>query len=61
MAAMLLASGSEIVYVGMYGSATDGAICPVTYLSAIINPSSSAPPVWNDLTLNSGRPTTPKR
>jgi Abnormal spindle-like microcephaly-assoc'd, ASPM-SPD-2-Hydin len=52
MAAMPLASGSEIVYVGMYGAATYGANLPGHVLSATIDPTSSATPVWNDLTLN---------
>ena len=52
MAAMPLAGGGEIVYVGMYGSANNGANLPGHVLSAIVNPASSAAPVWNDLTLN---------
>ncbi len=53
MAAMPLTSGSEIVYLGMYGSANNGANLPGHVLSATLNPSSSASPTWNDLTLNS--------
>ena len=52
MAAMPLAAGGEIIYVGMYGSAGYGANLPGHVLSATIDPSSSTPPVWNDLTLN---------
>lgn len=52
IAAMPLASGSEIVYVGMYGAATYGANLPGHVLSATIDPSSNASPVWHDLTLN---------
>ncbi len=52
MAAMALASGGEIIYLGMYGSANDGANLPGHVLSAILNPSSGAAPAWNDLTLN---------
>ncbi len=52
IAAIPLASGSEIVYVGMYGAATYGANLPGHVLSATINPTSSAAPLWNDLTLN---------
>ncbi len=52
IAAMPLANGSEVVYVGMYGSTDYGANLPGHVLSAIINPSSAASPTWNDLTLN---------
>ncbi len=44
--------GSEVIYVGMYGAASNGANLPGHVLSATINPSSSAAPVWHDLTLN---------
>jgi hypothetical protein len=53
MAAMLLTSGSEIIYLGMYGSANNGANLPGHVLSATLNPSSGSSPTWNDLTLNS--------
>ena len=46
MAAMPLAAGSEVIYLGMYGSANDGANLPGHVLSAIFNPSSSAAPTW---------------
>ena len=52
MAAMPLASGSEIIYLGTYGSANNGANLPGHVLSAIFNPSSNSAPTWNDLTLN---------
>lgn len=52
IAAMPLASGGEVIYVGMYGAAGNGANLPGHILSAIFNPSSSATPVWRDLTLN---------
>jgi hypothetical protein len=49
MAAMELPGGSEIVYVGMYGSANGGATLPGHVLSAIVTPG-GATPVWRDLT-----------
>lgn len=49
MAAMELSGGSEIVYVGMYGSANGGATLPGHILSAILTPG-GATPVWRDLT-----------
>jgi len=52
LAAMALPGGNEIVYVGMYGSANGGAALPGHVLSAVINPSSSGSPVWQDLTGN---------
>ncbi len=52
MAAQALAGGSEAVYVGMFGSANGGANLPGHVLSATINPGSSTPPVWKDLTLS---------
>jgi hypothetical protein len=52
MAAAQLSSGGEVIYVGMYGSATYGSILPGHVLSAVYNPSSGASPTWNDLTLN---------
>ena len=50
MAAMQLPDGAEIIYVGMYGSATNGSNLPGHILSAVIDPASSAPLTWNDLT-----------
>ena len=52
MAAMPLNSGGEMIYVGMYGSATNGSLLPGHVLSAVYDPSSGAIPTWNDLTLN---------
>ncbi len=52
MAALPLANGNEVVYVGMYGSTDYGANLPGHVLSATVNPSSAALPTWNDLTLN---------
>jgi hypothetical protein len=52
MTAMELPGGSEVVYVGMYGSLNGGANLPGHVLSATIKPASSSPPVWRDLTQN---------
>ena len=52
IAAMPLASGGEIIYLGMYGSATNGSLLPGHVLRAIYNPASGSTPTWNDLTLN---------
>ena len=52
MAVMPLGSGGEIIYLGMYGSATNGSLLPGHVLSAVYNPASSSAPTWNDLTLN---------
>jgi hypothetical protein len=52
MAAVALSGGSEVVYVGMFGSLNGGANLPGHVLSATINSASSSPPVWQDLTLN---------
>ncbi len=52
MAAQLLADGSEIIYLGTYGSANGGSNLPGHVLSATFNPSSSTSPTWTDLTLN---------
>ncbi len=50
MAAMALAGGSEVVYVGMYGSANGGLLLPGHVLTATFNPSSGSEPLWTDLT-----------
>jgi hypothetical protein len=52
MAALPLSSSSEVIYLGTYGAASNGANLPGHVLSAIVNPSSQAAPVWHDLTLN---------
>jgi hypothetical protein len=46
-----LPSGGEIVYVGMYGLATNGASLAGHVLSATVNFSSGAMPAWTDLAL----------
>ncbi len=52
MAAAAVAPGREIIYLGMYGSASNGANLPGHVLSAVFDPSSGALPTWTDLTLN---------
>jgi hypothetical protein len=52
MAAMVVAGGGEIIYLGMYGSDNGGGNLPGHVLSVLINPSSSTPAVLTDLTLN---------
>ncbi len=52
MAALAISPSSEVIYVGTYGAASNGANLPGHVLSATINTSSSAAPVWQDLTLN---------
>ncbi len=52
MAAMPLASGGEVIYLGMYGAASNGSNLPGHILSATLNPASGVAPVWQDLTLN---------
>jgi hypothetical protein len=52
IAAMALPGGSEIVYLGMYGSANGGANLPGHLLRVLINPSSNTPAVVTDLTLS---------
>jgi hypothetical protein len=52
MAAMPLANGGEIIYVGMYGALDGGANLQGHVLAATIDPGSSVAPVWQDLTLN---------
>ncbi len=51
IAVLPLSSGGEMIYVGMYGSATNGSLLPGHILSAVFNPTSGTP-TWNDLTLN---------
>ena len=50
MAALALAGGSEVVYVGMYGAASGGNLAGHV-LRTTVNPGSGIP-VWRDLTLN---------
>jgi len=52
VAALKISSSSEVIYAGMYGAGYNGANLPGHVLSAVLNPSSGAGPVWNDLTLN---------
>jgi hypothetical protein len=52
MAAMALANGSEVIYLGMYGSAFNGANLPGHVLSTTFNPAASGPATWTDLTAN---------
>ncbi len=52
IAAMPAASGGEIIYAGMYGSASNGTLLPGHVLSAVYSPASGSTPTWNDLTLN---------
>jgi len=52
MAALALSPSSEVIYVGTYGAASNGANLPGHVLSATVDTSSSATPVWQDLTLN---------
>jgi hypothetical protein len=52
MAAMALPGGGETIYVATYGSAYENARLAGHIFSATVNPASSAPLVWQDLTLN---------
>jgi hypothetical protein len=52
MAATPIASGGEVIYLGMYGAASYGANRAGHVLSAVFDPSSVSAPTWNDLTLN---------
>jgi hypothetical protein len=53
IAALALSPTSEVIYVGMYGAASNGDNLPGHILSATVDLSSGAAPVWGDLTLNS--------
>jgi hypothetical protein len=53
MAALALPPTKEVIYVGMQGAASNGGNLPGHILSAIVDLSSGAAPVWHDLTLNS--------
>ncbi len=53
MAAASIGPHREIIYLGMYGSASNGANLPGHLLSAVFDSSSSALPTWTDLTLDS--------
>ena len=52
LTAIALPGGGERVYLGMHGWANGGANLAGHVLSAIVNPASSTPPVWQDLTLS---------
>jgi hypothetical protein len=52
IAALALPPSGEVIYVGMYGAASNGGNLPGHILSATVDLSSSAAPVWHDLTLN---------
>jgi hypothetical protein len=52
MAALPLAGGAEVVYVGTFGGANGGTQLPGHILSATVNPAGNSMPVWQDLTLN---------
>lgn len=51
ISALSIAGGSEVIYVGMYGSLDGGAILPGHVFRATYTPGGSAP-VWQDLTSN---------
>ncbi len=52
IAALALPPSAEVIYVGMYGAASNGANIPGHILSATVDLSSGTAPVWHDLTLN---------
>ncbi len=52
VAALPLANGGEVIYVGMYGAADGGSTKAGHVLKATYDPSSSVMPVWQDLTFN---------
>jgi hypothetical protein len=52
LAAMRITDQSEVVYAGTYGLAYNGTGLPGHVLTAMVNPSSAAAPVWTDLTGN---------
>jgi hypothetical protein len=51
MAAMKLGSGSEVIYLGMYGTATNGSLLPGHVWSGVYNPSTGTA-TWTDLSQN---------
>jgi hypothetical protein len=51
IAALPLADGTEVIYVGMYGTLDGGALLAGHVLKANYNPAGSAMPTWQDLTL----------
>lgn len=52
LAALPISGGGEVIYVGMAGSLDGGANKAGHIFSAVVDPTSSTPPVWQDLTLN---------
>ena len=52
MAAATIGPHREIIYLGTYGLATNGANLPGHVLSAVFDSSSGVAPAWNDLTLS---------
>jgi len=52
LAAIEIADGGEVIYLGTYGSVYNGANMPGHVLTATLNPSAGSPPQWFDLTLN---------
>lgn len=52
LAALPLAGGGEVIYVGMYGAADGGGILAGQVLSATLNPGGSTMPEWSDLSYN---------
>jgi Abnormal spindle-like microcephaly-assoc'd, ASPM-SPD-2-Hydin len=50
--ALALADGSEVIYLGMYSVLDGGGALPGHVFSARVDPTSSSPAVWNDLTAN---------
>ena len=52
IAAMPVAGGGEVIYVGMFGSLSGGAIIGGHVFKATLDPNSSAAPNWTDLTFN---------
>lgn len=52
IAAMPLASGSEVIYAGLYGTQRGGQSLPGHIFRAVFNPASGVMPAWQDLTLN---------
>ncbi len=52
IAALPIAGGGEVLYVGTYGALNNGENLPGRILSATLAPAARSMPVWRDLTLN---------
>lgn len=52
IAALPIAGGGEVIYVGMFGSLTGGATLGGHILKATLGPGGASQPVWSDLTFN---------